>query len=51
MNFRFIEMVVGIALFYIIFMFTHFLHNPERYGDIMRRFDEARFHQVEDLAK
>lgn len=24
-----------------------FLRNPEKYGDIMRRFDEARYYQLD----
>ncbi len=29
------------------FAYGSFLRNPEYYGDIMRRFDEARFHYVD----
>lgn len=27
----------------IAFSVGDFIHNPEKYGDVMRRFDEARF--------
>lgn len=28
--------------------YCDFLYNPEKYGDIMRRYDNVRFYQLED---
>jgi hypothetical protein len=29
------------------FAYGDFMRNPEKYGDIMRRFDEARYHHLD----
>lgn len=31
----------------VVIAYGDFLRNPERYGDIMRRFDEARFQYID----
>ena len=37
------KFMIGFIIFLTIVSYMDFLNNPERYGDIMRRFDEARY--------
>lgn len=39
--------VMAATVLAIAFSIGDFLRNPEKYGDIMRRFDEARFHYID----
>ena len=33
--------------FNVAFVFGDFMRNPEKYGDVMRRFDEARYQYLD----
>lgn len=35
-----------VLIIFIILVSIDFLNNPEKYGDIMKRFDEARFGEM-----
>ena len=42
-----IAMMMFVIALNVAFAYGYFIRNPEKYGDIMRRFDETRYHHLD----